>query len=185
MGRETKSQRRPDVMDFKDCRSRKVVLVAHCHLNQNSRHWKCAECPAATCDLIGGLLERDIGILQMPCPELLVLGLDRRHFWIRSGLESIPARQAILEIAKPVVFQIEQYQSCGVKVLGALGNNGSPCCGVEETSKSDGKGSVPGEGVFIEILRREMRAAGCEVPVVGIKDKEQAAALAVVDGWLQ
>jgi hypothetical protein len=61
-------------MDFRDCRSMKVVLVPHCALNQNSRLAKCAERPSAVHELVEGLMQRRIGILQMPCPELMVLG---------------------------------------------------------------------------------------------------------------
>jgi predicted secreted protein len=171
-------------MDFKDCRSMKVVLVSHCHLNQNSRLWKCAECPASCRKLAAGLLEREVGIIQMPCPELMVLGLDRGHIAIRSGLESIPARRALRKLGKALAFQIGQYRDCGLRVLGVLGKNGSPACGVEQTSRSDGKGPIDGEGVFIQEFKAELRRSGCEVPVVGTMDDAQEAALAVVDGWL-
>ena len=171
-------------MDFRDCRSMKVVLVSHCHLNQNARLWKCAECPASCRTLISGLLEREVGILQMPCPELMVLGLDRGHIAIRSGLESIPAREALRKLAGTLAFQIRQYRDCGVEVLGVLGKNGSPACGVEKTSRSDGKGPIDGEGVFVQELRAELKRQGCEVPVAGTMDDSQDAALAVVDGWL-
>jgi len=172
-------------MDFKDCRSMKVVLVSHCHLNQNARLWKCAECPASCRELVAGLLEREIGIVQMPCPELMVLGLNRGHIAIRSGLESIPAREALRKLGEALAFQIRQYRDCGVRVLGVLGKNGSPACGVEKTSRSDGQGPIDGEGVFIQELKAELRRAGCEVPVAGTMDDAQEAALAVVDGWLQ
>jgi len=171
-------------MDFKDCRSMKVVLVSHCHLNQNARLEKCAEWPASTRVLVEGLLQRDVAIVQMPCPELMVLGLDRGHIAIRSGLESIPAREALRRLGEVLAFQIRQYRDCGVRVLGVLGKNGSPACGAEQTSRSDGKGSIDGEGVFIQELKAELRRNGCEVPVAGTMDDAQEAALAVVDGWL-
>jgi len=171
-------------MDFKDCRGMKVVLVSHCHLNQNARLEKCAERPASCRVLAEGLLQRDIGIVQMPCPELLVLGLNRGHIAIRSGLESIPAREALRRLGEALAFQVRQYRDCGVRVLGVLGKNGSPACGVEQTSRSDGRGPIDGEGVFIQVLKAELRRNGCEVPVAGTMDDAQEAALAVVDGWL-
>ena len=171
-------------MDFKDCRSMKVIFVSHCLLNQNARLEKCAECPSVNRTLAEGILDREIGMVQMPCPELMVLGLNRGHIAIRSGLESIPAREALRKIGETVAFQVRQYQDAGVKVLGVLGKNGSPACGVETTSRSDGKGSIPGEGVFIQELKGELKRNGCTVPVAGTLDAEQAAALKIVDQWL-
>jgi len=47
-------------MDFRDCRSMKVVLVAHCALNQNSRLATCAELPAGVEELAAEV--RDQGL---------------------------------------------------------------------------------------------------------------------------
>ena len=171
-------------MDFHDARSRKVIFITHCHLNQNARLERCAESPAATRTLAEGLLQREIGIVQMPCPELMVLGLNRGHIAVRSGLESIPARDALRKLAADVVFQIRQYESCGVRVLGVLGKDGSPSCGVAKTSRSDGKGPIDGAGVFVQLLQEELKRANCNVPVAGTMDNRQDAALAIVDGWV-
>jgi predicted secreted protein len=171
-------------MDFHDCRSKRVIFLTHCHLNQNARLARCAESPAATRTLAEGLLAREVGIVQMPCPELMLMGLNRGHIAIRSGLETFPAREALRRLARDIVFQVQQYQSCGVQVLGILGKDGSPSCGVETTSRSDGKGSIAGSGVFVEVLQEELRSAGCDVPVAGTRDDRQPAALEVVDRWL-
>jgi len=168
-------------MDFRDCRGMKVVSVPHCALNQNARLAACAEVPCAVADLVRGLMDRDVGIIQLPCPELIVLGLDREHIQIRSGLDSRPARRWLRRLARQVTYQIDQYRKCGVKVLGVLGKNGSPSCGAEMTWKAE---YGPGAGAFIEELQAELVAQELNVPVVGIVDSEADAALAVVDGWL-
>ena len=169
-------------MDFGDGRSMKVVFVPHCALNQNARLAKCAEVPASVTGLIGGLMEREIGIVQLPCAELVVLGLDRAHIQIRSGLDSRPARRWLRRLARQVVYQIEQYRRCGVKVLGVLGKNGSPACGVEMTWKAE---YGPGSGSFIEELQAELAERGIDVPVTGMVDGEPGAALEVVDRWAE
>jgi predicted secreted protein len=167
-------------MDFGDCRSMRVVLVPHCALNQNSRLARCAERPAAVSELVQGLMEREIGVIQMPCPELMVIGLDRAHVHIRSGLEPHPARAACRAMARDLVYQIRQYLSCGVKVLGVLGKNGSPACGVEETWRVE---RGPGMGVFMEELKAELDAQGVRLEMAGTMDAEPEAALAIVDDW--
>lgn len=63
---------------FKDKRSRKIVLVAHCVLNQNSKIDGCAHYPGPIKEVIELLISAGCGIVQLPCPELMHLGLDRR-----------------------------------------------------------------------------------------------------------
>ena len=168
-------------MDFHDVRSMQVVLVPHCALNQNARVARCAELPAGVEGLIDGLMRRRVGIVQMPCPELMVIGLDREGVQIRSALESRPARAACRKLAADLVYQICQYLDCGVRVLGVLGKNGSPSCGVERTYRFE---QCDGMGVFIEELRAELDAQGVKVEVTGIVDTQPEAALEVVDRWL-
>jgi predicted secreted protein len=167
--------------DFCDCRSMKVILVPHCSLNQNARVAGAAECPAAVTELIAGLLERGIGIIQMPCPELHVLGLDRAHVEIRRELEKVAGRAECRRLARDLVRQIEEYQKCGVRVLGILGKNGSPTCGVEQTWLD---GVAPGMGVFIEELKAELRDQDLSMRITGMRDDDPSAALATVDLWL-
>ena len=62
---------------FDDKRSRKVILVAHCVFNQNAKLDRCAHYPGPIKEAAEILLDSGIGIIQMPCPELLALGLDR------------------------------------------------------------------------------------------------------------
>ena len=169
-------------MDSKDCRSMKVVFVPHCALNQNARLAGCAEAPATITKLIVGLMDRQIGIIQLPCPELLMLGLDRERIQIRSGLSSHPVRKALAKLARQQVYQIKEYRTCGVKVLGVLGKDGSPSCGVTRTSCP--QGPCAGMGAFIEVLQAELDAQGLEVELVGTMDTEPDKALAAVDQWL-
>ena len=62
---------------FTDGRSKKVIFLAHCLLNQNAISDGTAVYPAAFQELVQLLLDHEVGIVQMPCPELCCLGLDR------------------------------------------------------------------------------------------------------------
>ena len=62
---------------FTDGRSRRVVFLAHCLLNQNAISDGTAVYPAAFRELVQFFLEHQVGIVQLPCPELCCLGLDR------------------------------------------------------------------------------------------------------------
>lgn len=65
------------IPEFNDARSKKVIFVAHCILNQNARINKCAYSPSVINPVIQELIKRGIGIIQMPCPETQILGLGR------------------------------------------------------------------------------------------------------------
>jgi predicted secreted protein len=168
-------------LEFSDCRAGKVVLVPHCVLNQNARVAGAAEKPAAVAALIEGLLERRIGVVQMPCPELQLLGLDRANLPIRQLLSTSIGRAACRQLARDTVYQIEQYRACGVQVLGILGKDGSPSCGVEITWE---EGLTAGSGIFIEVLCEELRRAGIDLSVRGMTDGEPDAALRILDRWV-
>jgi predicted secreted protein len=167
--------------NFCDYRSHKIVLVPHCVLNQNARAPGAAELPAAVVEIVTGLIERDIGILQMPCPELYAFGLDRAHVRVESELRTPAGRALSRRLARDLAQQIRTYLDCGVVVLGVLGKNGSPSCGIEETWDN---GVCPGSGAFIEELAAELSRQGIALEMSGIRDSEPAMGIAAVDRWL-
>jgi len=123
---------------FDDRRGRKVAVLAHCILNQNAKLDRCAHCAGAVREVVEVLLENGIGILQMECPEMLHLGLDRQtdkttnpsveaeDTRIARRMEEPPAQRIVERIAQNVVQQIADYQAHGFSVIGMLGINGSP-----------------------------------------------------------
>jgi predicted secreted protein len=168
-------------LDLHDGRSCRVVLVPHCVLNQNSRVAGAAERPAAVVELVTGLLNREVGILQMPCPELCAFGLDRGHIQVEIELRTPSGKVFCRNLARELVKQIGTYLNCGIQVLGILGKNGSPSCGVEETWSN---GVCAGSGAFTEELAAELKEQGVELELTGIRDNEPDMAIAVVDRWL-
>src|SRR5664279_5272252 len=108
---------------FDDRRGRKVVVLAHCILNQNAKLDRCAHCAGAVREVVEVLLENGIGILQMECPEMLHLGLDRQtdkttnpsveaeDTRIARRMEEPSAQRIVERIAQNVVQQIADYQA--------------------------------------------------------------------------
>src|SRR6516162_5675778 len=74
----TKAQQLLD--QLRDERSRRVVLVSHCLLNENTRYAGGATRPGAVAEIIDELMAAGYGIHQLPCPERLAWGgvLKRR-----------------------------------------------------------------------------------------------------------
>ena len=164
---------------FTDGRSRRVIFLAHCLLNQNAISDGTAEVPAVHREILRTILDAQVGVVQMPCPELCCLGLDRgdpkggerpvvvENTRIRRAMGQPEAAARLRELMSQVVRQIREYRKHGFAVLGIVGVDRSPCCGVNTTSDQDRE--LPGQGVFIAALQTAMVAAGLTVPVIGVK----------------
>ena len=110
---------------YEDKRSKKVLLVAHCLLNQNTKLDKCAHYPGVIREVSEVLIDSDLGLLQMPCPELFCLGLDRQaEKGTKPTVEEEDTRiayrmaedqcQAVLhKIVDDLIYQIQEYHKNG------------------------------------------------------------------------
>jgi predicted secreted protein len=179
---------------FTDARSKKLVLVAHCVLNQNSISDGTADYPGAIKEVVSLLLQSQVGIVQMPCPELHCLGLDRsdvhgaerpvvvENTRIRESMKQPEAVRNLRILVRSLVFQIREYLRHGFTIVGIVGINRSPSCGVDTTSRSDQE--VAGSGVFIEALRNELERRNVNTDWTGIKATEIEKALFSIRGLL-
>ena len=175
---------------FDDTRSKKLIVLSHCILNQNAKLDRCAHQQGAITAVVQTLLENGIGIIQMECPELLYLGLDREtDISARPSVAEEdtriaqrmcdPLAQGIVEaITRNVIRQIEEYRRNGFEVLGIVGINGSPTCGVE-TNWRDGL-EPAGPGVLIAALTGQLSMLGVTIPVRGIKSANVEQAVSTV-----
>jgi predicted secreted protein len=180
---------------FKDRRSKKLVLVAHCVLNQNSKIDGCAHYPGAMKEVAELLMSACCGIVQLPCPELMQLGLDRQaDRQSDRTIESEDTRVARLmcesagrlccrQIAEETAYQVQEYLKNGFKVGGMLGINGSPTCGVE-TIWTEGQ-EEPGRGVLIQELVEACQRRGVSLHIKGIKAAKASEAIATTKGMLR
>jgi predicted secreted protein len=135
-----------------DVRSRKVIVLAHCILNQNSRVTGLACYPAVVEEIVNLLIKHDVGILQMPCPEVTYAGLKRK---IQTREQyGIPKFKCLCrQTARSAAKLIQKYHRDGVTVLAVLGIEGSPSCGITEPS-----------GFLIEELAAELEKRKITVP---------------------
>jgi len=167
---------------FDDARSKKVVLAAHCLLNQCAISDGTAECASQFTAVVELLMEHGIGILQLPCPELLCLGLERgdaggarrplldENSRIRTQMLSEAAVGILRRQAVTIARQVVDYRSHGFEVIGIVGVDRSPSCGVDTTSR-DGREEL-GRGVFVEILADVLAQHGTVLRMVGTKTSE-------------
>ena len=180
---------------FNDPRSKKIILVAHCILNQNSISDGTAVYPGSIQEILKLIIDSNIGIVQMPCPELLCLGLDRGNIEgskfpvveentrIRANMKKESMQNKINQMVKNLIFQITEYKKHGFEILGIIGINRSPSCGVDTTS--DHNKETRGSGLFIESLNKALQNQQFSIKIIGIKASEIDIALSSVKGLIE
>lgn len=110
-------------------RSKRIVLVSHCILNQNTVVYPLARAKGAYKDIIMELINNDIGIHQLPCPEYRFLGLKREPM-TKEQYNTEDFRNINKRIAIDTVNIIKEYINNGYEVLGIIGINESPTCSI-------------------------------------------------------
>lgn len=134
---------------LRDERSRRIMLVSHCLLNENTRYAGGATRPGAVAEVIDELSAAGVGIHQLPCPERLAWGgVLKRHsimLYHSKGRPIYLVRGILLKaflcwtdviyrrLARKVSRDVADYQRSGFSVTGIIGIGSSPSCGVTTT----------------------------------------------------
>jgi predicted secreted protein len=166
-------------------RARRIAVVAHCHLDVNTKVHGLADYAGARRDLIERLLASDVGLIQLPCPEATFLGMSR--WGMTYEQYDTPAyRRHCRDILRPTVDTLAALTGDGCDVVAVYGVEGSPSCGVTETCRgyiaggeiegmASGDREIPraqrtaGAGVFFEELAAMLGAAGLELRLEGVR----------------
>ncbi len=171
-------------------RSRRIVLLAHCLLNVNSKVERLARYRGAH-PIVQSLAERGLGLLQLPCPELTCAGLKRWPQTVEQ-YDTPFFRAHCARLAEPVSAQVEEYLRCGYRVGPVIGFEGSPSCGVRYACSGDWGGMQEDEerllevrrdreraersGVFIEVLRERLEPLGIRFVAVDEREADDGVA---------
>jgi predicted secreted protein len=202
-------------MNFQDNRGRKIVYISCCLLNQNTRAAGIAVRKGPCNELIQILLANDIGIEQMPCPERLYWGgVGRRGFSSKqpfvfssigkwwSPITELFAQmwlansaRGMRKLAGEVVTRIADFTREGYTIIGVIGVDDSPSCGVTKNldimgiarnQKSLGitlddvenpqldkmktildSGLIDGAGYFLGPIMEQLSRRSLNIPVIG------------------
>jgi len=127
-------------------RRKKIIYTAHCVLNQNAviRDWERAQ--GAFNSILKVLLDKNISIVQLPCPEFTFLG-ESRPPMTKKEYDTLEYRSICRKLATGVVHQMKEYLNNSYEIIGLLGIGGSPSCD-----------TLGEKGVFIEELVNLMNA---------------------------
>lgn len=137
------------VQRLKDDRSRRVVFLSHCTLNENTRYLGGVCRGGCVREIVEQCLVADVGMVQMPCPEQRAWGGVAKRFLLAAygtkGTLTYRLRRALLplmlaytrfvyrKLARQTAIQITDYLDSGYSVVGIAGIDGSPSCGVGKT----------------------------------------------------
>ncbi len=156
-----------NVGDSRGCR---FVAVIECILNQNARDAGAARSPAINLPILELCNKYDVGILQIPCPEIRFLGFARKRQKgksIRDALDTPEGRRCCREISIEIADRIQVYIAQGYQLLSVLaGNPESPGCAVHYNG--DKLSSI--SGILMKELFDELNNRHIDVPFKGIRD---------------
>jgi predicted secreted protein len=156
----------------RDGRGGRVVAVIECVLNQNARDAGAASTPALNTGVLHLCAAHAVGVVQIPCPEIAVLGCARNRRpgqSIRAALDTPDGRARCREISAAIGERLDAYRADGCRLLAVLGGNGqSPGCAVHA---GDG-GLLATSGILMRELQRELRARGIDVAFRGLRDAD-------------
>jgi uncharacterized protein YbbK (DUF523 family) len=190
---------------LRDRRGRRVIFLSHCLLDENARYLGGACRAGCVEEILQQCVARGVGIVQIPCPEQRAWGGLLKSRMLRIyGSAPDGARAMVLQrllapialaytrrvyhrLARRVAREVQDALRSGIEVVGIVGVDGSPSCGVNRTldvraalpalgridrtsiSVEEMNALVratvaPGPGLFVTELRRALRRRGCQVP---------------------
>ena len=146
-------------------RSKRLILLPHCVLNQNAVVRDLAREPGSLSGLVRVCLEEGLGMIQLPCPEFTYLGAERPPM-DREEYNAVAFRQHCRRLFAPVLEQVTEYLARGYRIVGLVGIAASPSCGLFTTHFRSGEG--PGRGVFMEEVLAALEGEGLSLPSLDV-----------------
>jgi uncharacterized protein YbbK (DUF523 family) len=168
---------------LQDSRGKRVVFLSHCLLNQNTRYLGGAGRKGCVREILEQCAQRDVGIVQMPCPEQHAWGGVTKRWWLRmfgaKGSLAYRARRLLMPVflwytrrvyrrlAWEMAAQIRDYLDSGHTVVAVVGIDGSPSCGLHRT---------------LDVRRACELVACADLRVVTVADVNAIVSTSLVDG---
>jgi predicted secreted protein len=145
---------------------KKVVFVPHCILNQNVRAVGKEKSNGTIKEIVNFFAEAEVGIVQLPCPEVEFDGGLDRPLKTKENYNNEIYRNCCREISLKILKEVRKYLDKEYKVVGILGVEFSPTCAVYRIE--NGKKILPGKGILMEELEKEMQKENFQVPIIAV-----------------
>ena len=161
---------------------KKILFVSHCILNTSAKVvlYNQQEIDAEENlrkKFMRKAIDSDIQLIQLPCPEFTLYGA-RRWGHVSNQFDNVFFRTHCRNILTPIIQQLKEYlqNEDMFEVLGFVGVDGSPSCGVDYTCYADWYGSFDGRtgldetlascklgkgsGILIQVLKEMLEEEG-------------------------
>lgn len=158
---------------------KKIIFVSHCILNTASKvvlynQDEIDAEEALRLKFMRKVIENDVQVIQLPCAEFSLYGAKR---WghVSDQFDNIFFRNYCRQILTPIINQLIEYLDNPefFEVLGIVGIDGSPSCGVDYTCQANWYGSfesrqglqetldtckmVNKPGIFMDVLKQMLK----------------------------
>ncbi|NQT26656.1 DUF523 domain-containing protein [candidate division KSB1 bacterium] len=153
----------------------KVIVLSHCFFNLFARAKGVSKANKnwATVDhILSFLREKNVGIIQLPCPEILYQGLNRDACGIEN-YDNEKYKKICQKIVDDYTYLIEEYLKSNLEVQAIVGINGSPSCGIDYTYSSKRK-KLNRKGVFLDKFNEHLKRKNIVIPFIGVNISSQA-----------
>jgi predicted secreted protein len=117
----------------------------------------------------------DVGLFQIPCPEMAFLGFLRARQQgqsIRDALDTDAGRDCCKKLSVDIADRIQDYIRNKNQILAVLGGNPeSPGCAIHMVSSNYLTGALAeNSGVFMKEFHKELCKRNIDVPFRGMRD---------------
>lgn len=140
-------------------RSKKIIFVSHCILNQNTVVEPLARAKGPYTKILKEILNQGIGIHQLPCPEFIHLGLQRKPMK-KSEYDTPRYRSLCRKLSQNVLQTIQEYLKNGYEILGVIGIGNSPTCDISGN-----------RGIFMEELFELLKKSNIQLNMLDVPEE--------------
>jgi predicted secreted protein len=166
-------------------RSKRIVATCHCILNANAKVPPLATVGGVFAEAVSDYIAAGCGLFQLPCPEAAYLGM-KRWGMTREQYDHPHFRAFCREILRYPLVQLQAFAQAGYELVGIIGMDGSPNCGVTITCEGYSGGElcspenlgdqikalrfVAGRGVFMTELLAMLQQAGLQPKLLAVRE---------------
>ena len=150
-------------------------------MNQNTVIVGCAKDSLPVHPLIMKILDKNIGIVQLPCPEFSMYGL-KRWAHVKDQFENTHFKKTSKDLLQNTINNVIDYKNAGYEIVGIVGIAGSPSCSVNKVHRGLWQGTlgkksseeltstiqntieVNESGVFMDVLKSMLKEEKIDIP---------------------
>lgn len=162
-----------------DVRSNRIAVLCHCMLNVHSLEAGLAEYPGLEEELITLLIKKGFGLVQLPCPETRLHGIERQPM-PKDTYDKPMVRESYRRQAEEEFLQLKEFVKKDAEIVVVIGAEASPSCGVNIVGRwrevsdpssrrfPDDVDFIHGRGVYMEELEKLFESENIEPYWIGV-----------------